>query len=158
MLKLVPSPEPEEKQQMKPFANAQFDLASMAESFKFSGVDPNVAVRTGRKNVEAMVAANQLAAEGLQAIAKRQAEMIRQIFESATAAMRESMTVFSPEARALQQTDFAQKTFERSFANMRELSELMQKSQAEALEVINRRVRDSFTEMREAIARPRTEE
>ena len=71
-----------------PFAD--FDLTKMMGQFKMPGIDANAMVRAGRKNMEALVAANQLAAEGLQTVARRQAEIMRENVENATAAMRET--------------------------------------------------------------------
>ncbi len=62
-----------------PFGDFDFtkmmDPSKMMGDFKMSGVDMEKVVSSQRKNLEALTAANQLAIEGMQAIAKRQAEI-----------------------------------------------------------------------------------
>ena len=128
-----------------------FDISKLASEFKLNGmngVDVQAVVSAQKKNVEALTAANQLAAEGFQALAKRQTEIIRQSVEATTAAMRDLIGQGSPEEKAARQTEFAQEAFQRAIAHSRELADMVQKAQSEALDVINRRVNESLEELK----------
>ena len=80
-----------------------------------------------------------------QAVAKRQTEIFRQVMEESTAAMKSVMAAGSPEDKAARQTELTKEAFKRAIANMRELAEMVAKSQGEAFEVINK-VDGNFTD------------
>ena len=131
-----------------------FDMSKLASEFKLNGlngVDVQAVVSAQKRNVEALTAANQLAAEGFQALARRQTEIMRQTVEATTAAMRDLIGQGSPEEKAARQTEFAQEAFQRAINHSRELAEMMQRAQGEAFDVINRRVNESLEELKSMI-------
>jgi phasin family protein len=136
-----------------------FDFAKMFEmpkqmgDFKFAAVDMEGVVATQRKNIEALAQANQLAVESMQAIARRQSEIFRSMMEEASSAMREVMAAGSPEEKAAKQTEIVKDAFQRAVLNMRELAELVAKSQTEAMDVVQKRVADSLDEIKTVIAK-----
>ena len=136
-----------------------FDFAKMFEmpkqmgDFKFAPVDMEGVVATQRKNIEALAQANQLAVESMQAIARRQSEIFRSMMEEASSAMREVMAAGSPEEKAAKQTEIVKDAFQRAVVNMRELAELVAKSQTEAMDVVQKRVADSLDEIKTVIAK-----
>src|SRR5882724_4239739 len=104
------------------------DVTKLMGEFKMPGVDLHKVVSAQRKNVEALTAANQLAAEGMQAVARRQAEILRTTLEEAGRSMRDLMEHSAPEDRMVKQTEFAKNAFEAALANMRELAEMVTKA------------------------------
>jgi len=132
----------------------EMDVTKLMGEFKLPGVDVDKMVSAQRKNVEALTSANQLAAEGLQAIARRQSEIMRQTFEEAGRTMREMMEHSAPEDRMVKQTELAKTAFESALANMRELAEMVTKANTEAFEVINKRVAESLDELKDMIKKP----
>ena len=68
---------------------SKMDFGKFAEQFKMPGVDSKALIEAQRKNVEAMTQANRVALEGVQAIAQRQAEILRQAMEESSKVMRE---------------------------------------------------------------------
>jgi phasin family protein len=129
------------------------DVTKMMGEFKLPGVDLDKVTSAQRKNVEALTNANQLAAEGFQAIARRQSEIMRQTLEEAGKTMRELMEHSAPEDRMIKQTELAKTAFEAALANMRELAEMVAKANSEAFDVINRRVAESLDELKDMIKR-----
>ena len=142
-----------------PFAEFDFgkmlDVSKLMADFRMPGVDVEAITASQRKNLEALTAANQLAIEGMQAVARRQTEILRQVMEEATSAMKDVMTAGSPEDKASRQTDIAKEALSRAVSNMRELAEMVAKSNNEAFDVINRRVSDSLDELKTLIGRRR---
>ncbi len=129
------------------------DTSKLMGDLKVPGVDVEAVVASQRRNLEALGEANKLAVEGLQAVAKRQTEIFRQMMEEASQVMREMMAAGSPEDKASRQTELVKEAFTRAISNMRELAEMVSKSQGEAFDVINRRVTDSLDEFKAVIAK-----
>ncbi|MFO0292098.1 MAG: phasin family protein [Rhodospirillales bacterium] len=136
-----------------------FDPGNFPDLTKFGGeamragsaLDLGAFVEAQRRNVEALAKANQLATEGLQALAHRQGEMLRQSLEQAGQVMRALMAAGSPEEKAAQQAEIARESFERAIANARELSQIATRAQTEAGDVIARRLAAGMTEIKSTI-------
>ncbi len=128
------------------------DFTKIAADYKIPGVDVEALVSAQRRNIEAITAANQLAFEGLQAVGRRQAEILRQTLEETAAALRDSVTQGSPEEKLAKQTDLAKQAFEKALANMKELADLLAKSNQEAASVISARVTASIDEVKSLLA------
>ena len=106
-----------------------------------------------RRNIEAFTAASLAALEGLQSLAKRQAEMVRQSVDESNKAMKEMFAAGSPEEKAARQAELTKAAFERAVANTRELTQLVARSQNEAIDVLNKRVAESLDEVKGFIAK-----
>lgn len=130
-----------------------FDLTKLLGDFKVPGVDFESIIASQRKNIEAVTAANQLAVEGLQAVLRRQAEIIRQSIEEASSLVGDLTSPSAPEEKAAKQADLVKSAFEKALANIKELSEMVAKSNSEAAEVLTKRVSESLEEVKSAIAK-----
>jgi phasin family protein len=131
----------------------EMDALKLLGEFKLPGIDLEKLADAQRKNVEALTSANQLVAEGFQAVARRQAEILRQTLEQAGRSMRELMDQSAPEDRMAKQTELAKSAFEAALSNMRELAEMIAKANTEAFDVINGRVSQSLDELKDMIKR-----
>jgi phasin family protein len=125
------------------------DVSKAFAGFSFPGLDVESIVASQRKNLEALTQANQLAVEGVQAIARRQVEIARQAVDEASAAFRELAQPGAPEERLAKNVEFAKHAFEKGLANAKELAELVTKANSEAFEVIQKRVAESLEEIRD---------
>ena len=119
----------------------------------FNGIDMEAVLAGQRRNIEAFTAANQAALEGLQTLAKRQAEMVRQSVDEANKAVKELLAAGSPEEKAARHAELTKVAFERAVSNTRELAELVTRSQTEAFDVLNKRVAASLDEVKGFIAK-----
>jgi len=128
------------------------DVTKLMAEFKLPGVDMETVLATQRKNIEALTKANQLAIEGLQTVARRQAEILRAGFEEAQALARDLFQgKASSEDRVGKQTEATKAALEKAFSNARELSEIVGKAQQEAFEIINKRMTESLDEVRDLV-------
>src|SRR5271154_4346624 len=93
------------------------DMTKMFGNFNLPGVDMQAVMSSQRKNMEALTEANKLALEGMQAVFKRQAEILKQSMEEGTAASREMTVSGSPQDTVAKQTDLAKSAFEKALAN-----------------------------------------
>jgi phasin family protein len=100
------------------------------------------------KNIEAFTAASQCAFEGLQAIAKRQAEFT---CEELSKVAKELVSYGSPEDKFVRQTGAAKEAFETVAANAQELAELVHQSRTATFEAISKRVIESFDDVKAAL-------
>lgn len=139
-----------------PFLDMDFtksmDFSKFMEQWKVPGLDPQALLEAQRKNIEAITAANRVAFEGVQAISRRQAEILRQSMEEMSRVMQEMAATGAPEQKMAKQAELAKQAFEKAIANMRELAEMGAKSNTEAVETINKRVAESLDEIRESLA------
>jgi phasin family protein len=127
------------------------DMTKLMGGMKLPGVDAAGMVESQRRNIEALTAANNLAVEGMQAVAKRQAEILRASLEEMTKASGELMTAGGPEDAMAKQAEMTKRAFAKAITNMRELAELVAKSNNEACDVINKRVAEGLDELRDSI-------
>ncbi len=113
------------------------------------GFDIETLMASQRKNIEALTQANQLAVEGVQAVARRQAEIARETIDEAQAVLRDLVQPGAPEDRFAKGAELVKHAFEKGVANARELAGLVTKANSEAFDVITKRVTDSLEEIRE---------
>ena len=129
------------------------DFGKLWQNGKTPMFDVEGFVASQRKNVEALTAANQLAFEGVQALVRRQAEIVRENVEELTKITRELTTAGSPEDKLVKQTQLAKEAFENALGHVRELTGMVQKSSSQAVEVLSRRVADNLDEVKAAITK-----
>lgn len=122
-------------------------------SMKMPGMpDFQALAEAQKRNLEALTAANKLAMEGAQAVARRNMEIMQQVMGEMTQAIQSIASVEgSPNAKAAQQTEMMKTAYERGVANMQEIAELIQKSNGEALGVLNRRFTESLEEVKSLV-------
>lgn len=126
------------------------DFSKAFAGFTLPGFDVEAVLASQRKNIEALTQANQLAVEGVQAVARRQAEIAREAIDEASTVLRDIVQpTAAPEERIAKQAELLKQTFERSLANTRELALLLAKANTEAFDVVAKRVAQSFEEFRD---------
>ncbi len=132
---------------------AEFDVTKVMADLRVPGVDVDHLMKTSKKNIDAVNAANSLLVEGMKEIAKRQAEIVREAMEDAASASTEMMNQGSPEDKVAKQTELAKSAFEKALSNVKELAEMTAKSQSEAFDVINKRMSETMDEFKASLAK-----
>lgn len=133
-----------------------FDMQAMQKmmgDLKMPAFDWEAALAANRKNMEAFAQANQLAAEGAQAIMRRQGEILKGAMEDANRTVKTMLADGSPEDRVARQTDAIKSAFEQAIANYREMVEMAAKSNADAMDVMSKRVAESLDELKTVLAK-----
>ena len=128
-----------------------FDMKKYMQNFQVPGMDSNPLMEMQKKNLEAITNANRVAFEGAQAVVQRQGEIMRQAMQEASDAMQQVNGAGSTEDRVAKQTEIAKQAFETALKNIHELAEMTQKSNTEAMDYIQKRMTDSFDEMRDSM-------
>jgi phasin family protein len=130
----------------KMFDPAKFDFEKIAATFKVPAMDTNLFLEMQRKNVEAFAAANKIALEGVQTVARRQVEIMRDSMKEAGDAVSAINAAKTVEEKVAKQAEATKAAYLKGVADMRELSELGAKSGQEAFEVLNARVTEGLDE------------
>ena len=102
-----------------------------------------------RKNLETLSAANRVALDGAQAVARRHMEIVQSSMTELTEAMTALTAPDAPQAKAAKQAELLKQAYQRGVARMKELSDLIQNSNAEALSLINQRFAEAMDEVKE---------
>ncbi len=102
-----------------------------------------------RRNMEAMSAANRIALEGAQAVAKRHMEIMQQTMAEMTETMRALASTEAPQAKAAKQADLLKRAYERAVSNTKELSDLISRSNGEAIGTLNKRFTEAMDEVKQ---------
>ena len=106
-----------------------------------------------RRNMEVLSAANRVALEGAQTVARRHMEIMQQTMAEMTEGMRDLASPESPQARAAKQADMLKVAYERAVAHIRELADLIQRSNDEALTMLNKRFTEALDEVKQLAAK-----
>ena len=117
-----------------------------------SQLDVSSLMETHRKNTQAATDAMKVAGEGMQAYAQRCTELMSQLMEDQSKLANELMSEGSPEEKISKQADLIQKSYDKSVGNVKELADLVSKSNQEAGELINKRVSASLNEIKGALS------
>jgi phasin family protein len=127
-------------------ANPFGDFTKMLEQFKLPGFDVPAIMEARRKDVEALVTANQAALQGMQSLAQKQAEMLRSTLgELQSLAGQFSAAGGAPSA---QTAELVQQTLHKALADMQQLAQAAYQSQAESYAVIAKRVEENVQELK----------
>ncbi len=136
-----------------------FDMQSMQKmmgdmNMKMPAFDWEAIMSVNRRNMEAFAQANQMAAEGAQAIFRRQGEILKASMDDANRTVKTMLADGTPEDRIARQSDAIKTAFETAISNYREMIEMASKSNAEAMTIMSNRVSESLDELTTVMAKP----
>jgi phasin family protein len=125
------------------------DFGKLFADMKLPAVpDMEAFVSASRRNIETLTAANKVALEGAQAVARRHMEIVQQSMAELTEAVRTLSTVEAPQAKAAKQAELLKSAYERAVANLKEIGDLIQNSNAEAVKLLNNRFVEAMDEVK----------
>jgi phasin family protein len=130
-------------------AKAMADFTRMFAEMKPPALpDMESLMAAHRRNLETLSAANRVALEGAQAVARRNMEIMQQTMSELTDGMRAFLPGENPQARATRQAELLKTSYERAVANMQEIGDLIQQSSGEALNLLNKRFAEAVDEVK----------
>jgi phasin family protein len=132
------------------------DFQKIIADLKIPGIDVDSVIAAQKKNIDAITHANKVAYEGLQALVKRQTEIVREAVEAATAAAHKVKDAESPAAKLSTQAELAKEAFEHGIANAKELADLVAKSNGEVIGLLNTRFTQSIDEFKSLVNKATT--
>jgi phasin family protein len=132
-----------------PGAMADLDFSKFFSDMKIPGMPDMAAVlATHKRNLEAFAEANRVAMEGAQAVARRNFEIMQDTMTELTESLKSLSVTDAPANRAAKQAEFVKQAYEHAVANARELGDLIQKSNTEAVQKLNSRFSEAMTEIK----------
>jgi len=132
------------------------DVSKMFENLRMPGMpDMDLMLGAYRRNLEALSSANRVALEGAQQVARRNMEIMQQTMGEMTDAMRGLTSAESPQDRAGKQAELLKTAYERAVQHMKELADLIQRSNGEALSVLNQRFTEAMDEAKQMVDKTR---
>jgi phasin family protein len=135
-------------------ASAMSEFTKMFSNVKMPMMpDMDLLMSAHRRNLETLSAANKVALEGAQAVARRNMEIMQQTMAELTDNMRHFAANEPPQAKAARQADMLRAAYERAVHNMQEISGLIQKSNGEALGLLNHRFAEAVDEVKSLVAK-----
>ncbi len=134
---------------------SQNDFSKFFENYQAIPFDVQSFMETQRKNVQALSDAQQIAMDNMQKLAQRQSAVLSQIVEDNARLAKEMMSEGTPEEKIAKNADLIKGVYEKSIKNMSEISELLNKSNKEANDVINKRVKATLNEVKTAMEKPK---
>ena len=143
--------------------NSEFMASNRANNgLQFSRPEVQTMFWSQHKNVEAMMHANRLTLDGVQAIWRRQLDFIQEAVEGLTTLLgdfAQPTSLFNE--KLAKHAEYSKWAFERNFANTRELTELATKATNDAMNIIKLRFCESLGEVcrfqENETARPQTQ-
>ena len=136
------------------------EFSKMFTDMKVPGMagmpDMDAFLSAHRRNMEVLTAANRVALEGAQAVARRHMEIMQQTMSEMTETMRDLSSPDSPQAKAAKQTELMKTSYERAVAHMKELADLIQRANGEALGMLNQRFAEAMDEVKMLAAKAGT--
>jgi phasin family protein len=129
------------------------DMTRLFKDMRFPAMVPDsgALMAAHRRNMEALSAANRLALEGAQAVARRHMEIMQSTMSELSDHMREIAGTDTPAHKAAKQAELVKKSYERAVANIRELSDLIQRSNGEAIGLLNERFKEAMDEVKQLL-------
>ena len=142
----------------------RLDPAALTEQYKgllgkFSlpNLDTTALIETQSKNVQALTDANRAILESTQSLFQRQTEMVKQVLEEASGAVKALGSVSDPQEAAEKEIKLIEDSVSKALTNFSEISEMVRKTQDETTKLVTDRFNESLTELRASIAKLKPE-
>ncbi len=126
-----------------------FDMAALLQGMSVPGFDFGALLDMQRRNFEALLNANKVAAEGYQALINRQAEIVQSTLQEASAALQKVSSGELPADAANSQLEAARASFEKALDNFRELANIAQDAGTESIRIVQDRMNATVAEWRQ---------
>jgi len=109
-------------------------------------------LEAGRKDLAALMEANEKSYQGLQTVVQRQTEMIKSAISEWQAAAKE-MPGKDPKENLAKLDELGRQSFQRAIDDIKELANLAAKSQADAFDVVRQRIQSNVDEVTKMLQR-----
>ena len=141
--------EPKSKPPGMAFPGMDMNFSRMLAEMKLPSMpDMEPFITASRRNMETLTAANRVALEGAQTVARRHMEIMQQTMTEMTDAMKAMASPEPPQAKAAKQAELLKQAYERAVSNLKELADLIQRANGEAMELLNHRFAEAMNEVK----------
>jgi phasin family protein len=127
------------------------DVTKMMAQFKIPGIDMAAIVEARRKDIESLAEANKAAFESMQALARKQSEMMSEAMQDMQNAAKSGTGGLADPSK---QAELVRKGFEKTLAGMKELAEMARHAQSDAMAHITQRATQQMQDIK-ALMQPK---
>ena len=127
------------------------DLGKVLRQYKLPGVDVAAIVESQRQDLQALAEANRQAYEGMQALAQRRTELLKEALAEWQSALPD------PAAKGVlsKQADFGKKRVRQAVANFRELAQMEAQTRSKAWKVLQDRMQENLANLQKLLQPPK---
>ena len=125
--------------------------------FSLPNLDTKALLETQSKNVQALTDANRAILESTQSLFQREVEMMKQVLEETSEAVKSLGGAANPQEAAEKQIKLIEDSVSKTLANFSEISELVRKTQDATTQRVTDRFNESLAELRASIAEVKPE-
>lgn len=129
------------------FTNPFGNLDELVKKFKVPGVDVNAIIESRRKDMDAVIAANQAAFAAMQQIATKQTEILTQAFQAAQESGQKLANGVGGVIDPAKQVELTRKAYDKALADIKEVGEMAKKAHTVAMTGITARAQQSAQEL-----------
>ena len=124
----------------------------MLSNAPIANLDPGAIAESQRKNMEALMEANQAAVSGAQNLLQRQSEMMQAALSEAAGAVK-SLSESEPSELAEKNIDLIEEAMTKSMSNFSEIAEMIEGIYGEMSEKVEQRMKQNLEELKETLAK-----
>jgi phasin family protein len=140
--------QPLQESNMATETNPFEDVTKLFQQFKVPGVDMEAIAESRQKDMHALVDANKAAQEAMQALVRKQTEVLTQAMEEIQGSAKALAAGGDVASDPAKQTELVRDAYQKALADMKELADMARKSQTDALAIISQRAMQSLEEMK----------
>lgn len=129
----------------------KLDLQATLDKLKLPGVDTKSLLESRRKDVEALLAANERVFTGIEALSHKQADLLADIMKEWQASAKEAVAKGSASEKINHAASHAQRAFTHALANMKDMADIAAKSHEDVLSILNHRYQEGIEEFRNSM-------
>jgi phasin family protein len=133
-----------------PFAFDAEKIKEMFSATKLPGIDADAVLATQKKNMDALIEANQVVVAGYQDVFKRQIALFESAFADAKVKLTDAKGQTPTAEQATQNVEAVKTAFEKAAADVKELADLAQKANTGAFEIVKARAEEAVAEFKTA--------
>jgi phasin family protein len=133
----------------EPAAKApRIDLRSLFDRLRVPGIDTKKLTSLYRKDIEAVLAANERVFNAVESLTRKQVEIFVNAAKEWNDGAREAISDSSAAEKLNKASARIEKAFTNAFSNMREMAEISAKSTEDVISILNKRYRDGLEDFR----------
>jgi phasin family protein len=124
----------------------------LSGKFRLQNPDTTALMEAQSANVQALTDANRAILQATQSLFQRQAEMVKQVLEEASEAVKLLASSANPQEAAEKEIELIEDSLGKALANFSEIGEMIRKTRDEPTKLVTDRFNGSLTELRSSIA------
>jgi phasin family protein len=131
----------------------KLDLRGILDKLRVPGLDVHKLVDHGRKDIEALLAANEHAFTTIEVLTRKQTDLLANLVREWQAGARDTVSSASGAEKLNHAAMHAQLVFTQTLTRMREMAEIAAKSNADLLAMLTKRYHEGIAEVRSSVGR-----